>query len=74
MAVSLSCHLCPDVVVSAQRIAIENPNVEAEMLDIANFPELKTKHKVMSVPCMIVNDEKIAFGSKSIQEMLNLIA
>lgn len=74
VAVSLSCHLCSDVVVSAQRIAIENPNVEAEMLDIANFPELKTKHKVMSVPCMIVNDEKIAFGSKSIQEMLNIIA
>ncbi|WP_343290513.1 FAD-dependent oxidoreductase [Turicibacter bilis] len=74
VAVSLSCHLCPDVVVGAQRIAIENPNVEAEMLDIANFPELKTKHKVMSVPCMIVNDEKVTFGSKSIQDMLNFIA
>ena len=74
VAVSLSCHLCPDVVVGAQRIAIENSNVEAEMLDIANFPELKTKHKVMSVPCMIVNDEKVTFGSKSIQDMLNFIA
>ena len=74
VAVSLSCHLCPDVVVGAQRIAIENPNVEAEMLDIANFPELKTKHKVMSVPCMIINDEKVTFGSKSIQDMLNFIA
>lgn len=74
VAVSLSCHLCPDVVVGAQRIAIENPKVEAEMLDIANFPELKTKHKVMSVPCMIVNDEKVTFGSKSIQDMLNFIA
>ena len=74
VAVSLSCHLCPDVVVGAQRIAIENPNVEAEMLDIANFPELKTKHKVMSVPCIIVNDEKVTFGSKSIQDMLNFIA
>ena len=74
VAVSLSCHLCPDVVVGAQRIAIENPNVEAEMLDIANFPELKTKHKVMSVPCMIVNDEKVTFGSKAIQDMLNFIA
>ena len=73
VAVSLSCHLCPDVVVGAQRIAIENPNVEAEMLDIANFPELKTKHKVMSVPCLIVNDEKVTFGSKSIQDMLNFI-
>lgn len=74
VAVSLSCHLCPDVVVGAQRIAIENPNVETEMLDIANFPELKTKHKVMSVPCMIINDEKVTFGSKSIQDMLNFIA
>ena len=74
VAVSLSCHLCPDVVVGAQRIAIENPNVEAEMLDIANFPELKTKHKVMSVPCLIVNDEKVTFGSKSIQDMLNFMA
>ena len=74
VAVSLSCHLCPDVVVGAQRIAIENPNVEAEMLDIANFPELKTKHKVMSVPCMIINDEKVTFGSKSIQDMLSFIA
>ncbi|MDE5977856.1 MAG: FAD-dependent oxidoreductase [Turicibacter sp.] len=74
IAVSLSCHLCPDVVVGAQRIAIENPNVEAEMLDIANFPELKTKHKVMSVPCLIVNDEKVTFGSKSIQDMINFIA
>ena len=74
VAVSLSCHLCPDVVVGAQRIAIENPNVEAEMLDIANFPELKTKHKVMSVPCMIINDEKVTFGSKSIQDMINFIA
>lgn len=74
VAVSLSCHLCPDVVVGAQRIAIENPNVEAEMLDIANFPELKTKYKVMSVPCLIVNDEKVTFGSKSIQDMINFIA
>ena len=74
VAVSLSCHLCPDVVVGAQRIAIENPNVETEMLDIANFPELKTKHKVMSVPCMIINDEKVTFGSKSIQDMINFIA
>ena len=74
VAVSLSCHLCPDVVVGAQRIAIENPNVETEMLDIANFPELKTKHKVMSVPCMIINDEKVTFGSKSIQDMLSFIA
>ena len=73
VAVSLSCHLCPDVVVAAQRLAILNPNIEAEMLDIADFPELKAEYKVMSVPCLIVNNEKVTFGSKSIQEIISFI-
>lgn len=67
--VSLSCHYCPDVVVAAQRIAIENPHIEAEMVDISNFPDIKTKYKVMSVPAMLINDEKIIFGAKKIDEI-----
>ena len=74
VAISLSCHLCPDVVVAAQRIGIENPNIEVEMIDITEFPDLKKKHKVMSVPALIVNDEKITFGSKSMQEIISFIA
>lgn len=73
VCVSLSCHLCPDVVVSAQRIAIENKNIETEMLDIANFKALKDQFKVMSVPALIINDEKIYFGAKKINEILELI-
>ncbi|WP_297714610.1 FAD-dependent oxidoreductase [Clostridium sp.] len=73
VCVSLSCHLCPDVVVSSQRIAIENEKVEAEMIDISNFKEIKDKFKVMSVPAIIVNDEKIYFGAKKIDEIISLI-
>ena len=73
VCVSLSCHLCPDVVVSSQRIAIENKNVETEMIDISNFKEIKDKFKVMSVPAIIVNDEKIHFGAKKIDEIIELI-
>lgn len=73
VCVSLSCHLCPDVVVSAQRIAIENKNIETEMLDIANFKALKDQFKVMSVPALIINDEKIYFGAKKMNEILELI-
>lgn len=72
--VSLACHFCPDVVVGAQRIAIENPNVEAEMVDISNFQDLKTKHKVMSVPAMIINDEEVVFGAKKIDEIAAILA
>lgn len=73
IAVSLSCHLCPDVVISSQRIAIENENIEAEMLDLSEFSDLKAKHKIMSVPAIIVNDEKIYFGAKKIEEIISLI-
>ncbi|MGM9986042.1 MAG: FAD-dependent oxidoreductase, partial [Bacillaceae bacterium] len=73
VAVSLSCHLCPDVVVGSQRLAILNDNIEAEMLDIANFPALKTQYKIMSVPAMIINNEKVVFGAKKIDEIINII-
>lgn len=73
VGVSLSCHVCPDVVMAAQRIAIENPNIETEMLDLSNFPDLKSKHKIMSVPALIVNDEKVYFGGKKLEEIVNLL-
>ncbi len=73
VAVSLSCHVCPDVVMAAQRIAIENPNIETEMLDLSNFQELKDKHKIMSVPAIIVNDEKVYFGGKKLEEIVKLL-
>ncbi len=71
--VSLACHYCPDVVAGAQRIAIENPNVEAEMVDISQFPEIKKEYKVMSVPAMIINDKDVVFGAKKINEIVDAI-
>ena len=73
VGVSLSCHVCPDVVMAAQRIAIENPNIETEMLDLSHFPDLKDKHKIMSVPAIIVNDSKVYFGGKKLEEIVNLL-
>lgn len=73
VCVSLSCHFCPDVVVAAQRIAILNPNIEAEMIDLALFPEIKKEFKLMSVPAIIVNDTKVHFGAKKTDEIVDLI-
>ena len=71
--VTLSCTMCPAVVVAAQRIAAENPNVTAHVYDIRHFEALKNKYNVMSVPCLIVNDERISFGKKTIQQVLEFI-
>ena len=68
--VSLSCTKCPEVVMAAQRIASLNKNVQAEMFDLRHYPDIKDKYNIMSVPCMIVNDSKIIFGRKNIEEIL----
>lgn len=73
LLVTLSCTMCPDLVQAAQRIAAENPHVSAEIYDIHHFEELKQRYKVMSVPCLVINDEKVSFGKKNIQQVLELI-
>ena len=71
--VSLSCTMCPDLVVAVQRIAAENPYVTAEVYDIHHFEALKQHYQVMSVPCLVINDEKVSFGKKTIQQVLELM-
>lgn len=72
--VSLTCHYCPDVVAACQRIASINHNIEAEMVDIGVFPELKADKKIMSVPAMIIDEKETIFGSKTMDEIIDLLA
>ncbi|HJD29933.1 MAG TPA: FAD-dependent oxidoreductase [Candidatus Blautia avicola] len=73
IAVSLSCTMCPDVVMAAQKIALENPLVTAEMFDLAHYPDLKERYQIMSVPCLIINNSRISFGKKGIGQILDLL-
>ena len=72
--VSLTCTMCPESVMAAQRIAAASKHVTAEMFDLPHYPELKEKYNVMSVPCMVINDEKVVFGKKNVEELLALIS
>ena len=71
--VTLSCTMCPDLVAAVQRIAALNPKVTAHVYDLRHFEGLKDRHNVMSVPCMVINDQKVFFGRKTIQQVLELI-
>ena len=71
--VTLSCTMCPDLVVAAQRIAAENPHITAHVYDIRHFESLKERYNVMSVPCLVINDDKISFGKKNMDQILQLI-
>lgn len=71
--VTLSCTMCPDLVKAAQRIAAENPLVTAQVYDIRHFEEIKNRFHVMSVPCLVIGDEKISFGKKNLHQVLALL-
>ena len=70
LLVTLSCTMCPDLVMAAQRIAAANPNVSAHVYDIRHFEDLKNQYNVMSVPCLVVNDTQVLFGKKNIPQLL----
>ena len=71
--VTLSCTMCPDLVVAAQKIAAANPNITAHVYDIRHFENYKDQYKVMSVPCLVVNNKDVFFGKKNIRQILDLI-
>lgn len=71
--VSLSCTMCPELVMAAQKIAALSDRVRAEVYDLSHYPELKEKYQIMSVPCMVVNKEQVFFGKKNVGELLDIL-
>ncbi len=70
---TLTCSNCPASVMSACQIAALQENLIVEIFDIVHFPKLRFKYKVMSVPTLIINDEKIITGKMNVEEMLDQI-
>ncbi|MFH1524841.1 MAG: thioredoxin family protein [Chloroflexota bacterium] len=54
--VTPTCPYCPQAVVLAHRMALENPLVQAEMVEAMEFPELSNRHNVSGVPHTVIND------------------
>lgn len=71
--VSLSCTMCPELVTAAQRIAAANPLVTAHVYDIHHFEDLRQRYQVMSVPCLVINNDTVLFGRKNMEQLLQLL-
>lgn len=72
--VSLSCTMCPELVVAAQKMASLNEKITAEVYDLNHFPDMKEVYNIMSVPCLVINDgEKVSFGKKNISQLLSAV-
>ena len=73
IGISLSCTKCPKTVQATQRIATLNKNVEMEMINIFTFQDFKNRYDIMSVPAIIVDDQHIYFGEKTVEDVLEII-
>ena len=71
--VTLTCPYCPAAVATAHRLAIENPNITADMIESTTFTPLAVKHNVSSVPKVVINDIYEFVGAQPINVFLDMI-
>ncbi|MBN2794198.1 MAG: thioredoxin family protein [Clostridia bacterium] len=71
--VTLSCPHCSGAVSKAHKLAYENPNVEAEMIECGTFPELADKYNVSGVPKIVFNDTEELIGNQPFDQFLSAV-
>ncbi len=69
--ITLSCPHCPGAVQKAHKLALMNPNIEAEMIESQTFNEISNKFDVSSVPKIVINDKHELVGNQPIEAFLN---
>jgi len=71
--VTLGCPHCPGAVAKAHKLALENPNINAQMIEAQTFPELSDKYNVSGVPKIVINEEHDLVGNQPIEKFLETI-
>jgi len=74
LCVSLACAHCCQLVSNAQRIAWENENVTAHMIDANLYPDLVQQLNIQRVPLTVVNGKDGFPGGKTMAELTTLLA
>lgn len=69
--VTLSCPHCPGSVEKAHKLALENNNIEADMIEAQTFYDLSEEYNVSSVPKIVINDKHEFVGNQSFEVFLS---
>lgn len=68
--VTLSCPHCPGAVSKAHKLALENNNISASMIEAQTFGELSERFNVSSVPKIVINDKYEFVGDQPLDVFL----
>ncbi|MCK5764242.1 MAG: thioredoxin family protein [Clostridiales bacterium] len=71
--ITLSCPHCPGAVSKAHKLALLNPNINAEMIEANTFGELSNKFNVSGVPKIVFNEGPDLLGDQPLEEFLSTI-
>lgn len=71
--VSLGCPHCPEAVATAHRLAMENKNIYADMVETSQFTHMAIKYNVTGVPKVVINDRYEFTGAQPITAFLDVI-
>lgn len=71
--ITLSCPHCPGAVEKAHKLALENSNIEADMIEAQTFYELSDKFNVSGVPKIVINDEYELIGNQPLEAFMDVI-
>jgi len=67
------CPHCAQVVESVNRIAIANPQIKVEIIDVTLYPDLGEKYEVTSAPTIVIGEDVKLVGDHSLEELLDWI-
>ena len=74
ICVSLACQHCAQLGFSAFRVAWENPQIQAHVIDANLYPRLVEKYAIERVPLMIIDGTELHPGGKTMAELTGLLA
>ncbi len=76
--VTLTCPYCPRMVQLAHRLAMASPHIRADMIDVAEFPQLAQRYEVSGVPLTVVDGRPLFEGAlppeDALLEILRVVA
>jgi glutaredoxin-like protein len=71
--VTPTCPYCPQAVVAAQKLALANEHIRADMVEATEFPDLAQRYRVMGVPRTVLGEEGAIEGAVPTEHLVEWI-
>lgn len=71
--VTPTCPYCPKVAGLAHQVAVESPNVTADVVEVSEFPDLAARYHVHGVPKVVINETVELVGAQPEAAFLDAI-